>query len=320
MAEALHIPVMLDEVCENLQITPDMLVVDGTFGAGGYTRALLEARCRVVAIDRDPNVKLLAEALAREFPGHFLFVEGCFSDMLQLLAAHNIDRVDGVVLDLGVSSMQLDEAARGFSFSKEAPLDMRMGVQALNAQQVVNGYDEASLIRILKEYGEERHAGKVARAIVAARAVAPIETTKALAEIVASALPRSREQIHPATRSFQAIRIEVNSELDELRQALNAAEALLSPGGRLVVVSFHSLEDRIVKQFLKTRSTVQDGYFRHDPRAFLGDASHIKQPSFHWPKPHKHYPKQQEIKNNPRARSAILRMAVRTSEPAWGAV
>lgn len=308
-----HIPVMLDDVLHALSPKKGDVVVDATFGAGGYTRALLQAQCKVFAIDRDPSVKLLAEALAREFPGHFFFLEGCFGDMAALLQAQNVAEVNGVVMDLGVSSMQLDQAERGFSFNKDAPLDMRMGTQSLTAFEVVNHYDEAELARIFKDYGEERFARKIARHIVAARVEKAIETTKELAALVAACLPKSREKIHPATRVFQAVRIEVNAELEELSRVLLSAKGVLADGGKLVAVSFHSLEDRIVKQFLKKESSVAQEFSRHDPRGLVA-MQRKEEPvaaAFEWPRPHKIYPKKEEVQRNPRARSAILRMAVR---------
>lgn len=311
-----HIPVMLDEVVAAFADMPGKTIVDGTFGAGGYTRALLKARCKVIAIDRDPNVGLLAEALAREFPGHFLFLRGCFGDMLRLLAEHNVTSVDGIVLDLGVSSMQLDQAERGFSFRADAPLDMRMGTQTLDAKTIVNTYGEAELSRILKEYGEERRARYVARAIVKAREIAPIETTKQLADLVASVVHKVGHA-HPATRSFQGIRIAVNDELGELRRALAASEQLLAEGGKLVIVSFHSLEDRIVKQFIANHSREEVQFSRHGLAA-LATHSDSRAPSFSRAKPHKIFPQEKETLANPRARSATMRIAIRTREPAWG--
>lgn len=316
MQDAAHIPVMLDEVVAAFADMPGATIVDGTFGAGGYTRALLNARCKVIAIDRDPNVSLLAEALAREFPGHFLFLRGCFGDMLRLLADNGVTTVDGIVLDLGVSSMQIDQAERGFSFRYDAPLDMRMGEQALDAKTVINTYGEAELARILKGYGEERRARAVARAIVQAREEAPLETTKQLADLVASVVHKVG-QAHPATRSFQAIRIAVNDELGELKRALAAAESLLVAGGKLVVVSFHSLEDRIVKQFMATRSSEGQAVSRHGLAA-LASQPDFRAPSFARAKPNKLFPQEKETQTNPRARSATMRIAIRTREPAWG--
>lgn len=318
MQAAPHISVMLPEVLAALAPQAGEVVVDGTFGAGGYSRGILgSASCRVVALDRDPDVRLLADALAREAPGHFLFVPGRFSQMIELLAAHGIEAVDGVVLDLGVSSMQLDQPQRGFSFQHDAPLDMRMGQEGVSAYDVVNGYDANTLAHILTHYGEEKAARRIARALVEARAEAPIETTLQLAAIIARVVPKAGKT-HPATRSFQAIRMEVNAELKELEQALRAAETLLRPGGRLVVVSFHSLEDRIVKQFLRARSAKhQPSGSRHMPQALV--ATEKKPGSFTLPNPEKQFPSSEEERRNPRARSARLRMAIRTDQPVWSA-
>ena len=313
-SSAMHIPVMLHEVLAAAQPKDGDVVVDGTFGAGGYSRALLSAaRCRVIAFDRDPEVKLLADALAREFaPGHFFFIASRFSTMIEALAAHGITQVDAVVLDIGVSSMQIDNAARGFSFSKDAPLDMRMSREGVSAADIVNAAPEVELIRILRDYGEEREAKRIARAIIAARNEAPIETTKRLAEIVASVMRGGK--IHPATRTFQALRIEVNQELAELEAALHAAEHILKPGGRLVVVSFHSLEDRIVKQFLTLRSNVAASTSRHSPAALLAQPV-TNQPTFQLMPKQAITPSEQEVSQNSRARSAKLRCAIRTSVP-----
>lgn len=314
MNAAPHIPVMLPEVLQTLAPREGETVVDGTFGAGGYSRGILQAaRCRVVAMDRDPDVRLLADALAREFPGHFLFVPGRFSQMIGLLAEAGVEEVDGVVLDLGVSSMQLDQAQRGFSFMQDAPLDMRMGQEGLSAYEVVNEYDARALSHILVNYGEEKAARRIASAIVAARSEAPIATTKQLAAIIEKTVGKVGKT-HPATRSFQAIRMEVNAELKELEAALHAAEKLLRPGGRLVVVSFHSLEDRMVKQFLRGRSAKhQPAASRHTPQALM--ETHEFTGSFMLPNPEKYFPSSEEQRLNPRARSARLRLAIRTDHP-----
>jgi len=316
MTIAPHIPVMLDEVIAAVAPRDGEVIVDGTFGAGGYSRALLNAStCKVVAFDRDPNVKLLADALAREFPGHFLFLPARFSAMVEALADAGVTAVDAVVLDIGVSSMQFDEAVRGFSFQKDAPLDMRMSAEGMSAADVVNGYSEADLVRILFEYGEERDAKRVARAIIAARAFAPIETTAQLVEIITGAIRgAAKMKIHPATRSFQALRIEVNQELAELEAALHAAEHLLKPGGRLVVVSFHSLEDRMVKQFMLRRSEKNAAPTRHSPAALVYDAAPQTNTFVLTPK-RAIAPSEEEVMRNPRARSAKLRCATRTASP-----
>ncbi|MFN7185673.1 MAG: 16S rRNA (cytosine(1402)-N(4))-methyltransferase RsmH [Alphaproteobacteria bacterium] len=309
-----HIPVMLHEVMAAAAPKAGELVVDGTFGAGGYSRALLKvAECRVVAIDRDPNVKLLADALAREFPGHFLFLPGRFGAMIALLKSADIDAVDAIILDIGLSSMQIDDAARGFSFRGDAPLDMRMGGEGVSASDVVNRYSEAQLAKVLFDYGEEKNSRRLAKAIVAARAEAPITTTRQLAEIIerASGAAGRAQKIHPATRSFQAIRIEVNQELVELQQALAASLKLLKPGGRLVVVTFHSLEDRIVKRFMAEHSGKTQGTSRHLPASFAAPET-----AAFFARSARYFPGADEIQANPRARSATLRVATRLPEAA----
>ncbi len=316
MTRALHVPVLRDEMLAAVAPRDGEVIVDGTFGAGGYSRALLDAAtCKVVAFDRDPHVKLLADALAREFPGHFLFMPARFSSMMTVLADVGVTAVDAIVLDIGVSSMQFDEDVRGFSFQREAPLDMRMGDEGATAADIVNGYSEAELARILYEYGEEKDSRRIARAILKAREVQKITTTRQLAEIISGAVRGAgRMKIHPATRSFQALRIEVNQELAELEAALTAAEHLLKPGGRLVVVSFHSLEDRIIKQFMLHRSNRANAISRHSPAALIADASHEKATFILTPK-NAITPTEQEVSRNPRARSAKLRCATRTASP-----
>ena len=317
MNEHLHIPVLKNEMLAAVAARPGDVVVDGTFGAGGYSRAILAGQpsARVIAFDRDPSVKLLADALAREFPGHFLFLAARFSAMVDMLAGAGIDSVDAIVLDIGVSSMQFDEDVRGFSFQRPAPLDMRMSGEGLSAADVVNGYDEAELVRILRDYGEERDAKRITRAIIAARDVAPIETTVQLADIIRAAVRGAgKMKIHPATKSFQALRIEVNQELAELEAALRAAEQLLKPGGRLVVVTFHSLEDRIVKQFMLNRSQLSAPISRHSPAALL--VQDVAATNTFVLSPSKAIaPTEQEVRLNPRARSAKLRCATRTASP-----
>jgi len=299
---ARHIPVMLREVLDALQPQPGQLIVDGTFGAGGYTRAILEAGANVVAIDRDPNAIAAGRAMEREFDGRLRLVHGQFSKLDEVAEG----QLDGVVLDIGVSSMQLDEAERGFSFRADGPLDMRMAQSGSSAADVVNRFKASDLTRIIGIYGEERHAGRVARMIEKRRAERPFERTKDLAEAIAAVVGHNpREKIHPATRAFQGLRIFVNDELGELSRALFAAERALKPGGRLVVVTFHSLEDRIVKKFLAERSSQGSGS-RHMP------AAHEKVPTFE--KPGKAIAaSEEEAERNPRARSAKLRWAVRTS-------
>jgi 16S rRNA (cytosine1402-N4)-methyltransferase len=314
--DADHIPVLLDEVIEALSPINGGLYVDGTFGAGGYSRAILAAaNCRVVAIDRDPSAVATGRAMEAEFGDRFQMIQGRFGDLDQLITT----APTGIVLDIGVSSMQLDQPSRGFSFQVDGPLDMRMeGAGDLeatalqpSAAELVNTASEETLADIIYNYGEERASRRIARALVAARAIAPIDRTLRLAEIVARAVPRREPGRHPATRTFQALRIHVNDELGELVRGLSAAERLLDEGGRLAVVTFHSLEDRVVKRF------------------FLGDASDAV-PSRHIPvvagastqlsftpifKGHRNAG-EAEIARNPRARSAKLRAGFRTAAPA----
>jgi 16S rRNA (cytosine1402-N4)-methyltransferase len=310
-----HTPVLLAEVVAALAPRAGSIIVDGTFGAGGYARALLEAApCRVYGIDRDPDQVARAEPMRQAFGDRLTVIEGRFGSMDRLLAERGVAAVDGVALDLGVSSMQLDEAERGFSFRHAAPLDMRMEKAGPTAADAVNGLPEAELADIIWRLGEERHSRRVARAIVAARKTAPIATTTGLAEIVRGAVPRSRDGIDPATRTFQALRIYVNDELGELDRGLAAAEHLLRAGGRLAVVSFHSLEDRTVKDFLRRRSSAPARPSRHLPPVAAGRA-----PSFSLVEKKPVAPGASEIAVNPRARSARLRVAERTAAPAWEA-
>lgn len=309
-----HAPVMLDEMLAALAPCDGEVYLDATFGGGGYSRAILEAAdCRVLAIDRDPAAVRRGEALATERQSRFTILSGGFGEMEALLAAIGVSRLDGVVMDLGVSSYQIDDPERGFSFRFDGPLDMRMARSGPSAADVVNGWDEGDLADIIRRYGEERHARRVARAIVAARQAGPIETTAQFAEIVRTAVPRSSDGIDPATRTFQALRIQVNDELGELDRALCAAERLLAPGGRLVVVAFHSLEDRRVKAFLTARSGKGPGLSRHLPPA----AEPARPPSFRLLFSGARKPSRRESSSNPRARSARLRAAVRTEEKAW---
>ena len=305
-----HIPVMLDEVLDALAPRAGAVYLDGTFGRGGYARAILKAAdCRLVAMDRDPQAIAAGRALEREFADRLRLVEGRFGEMDRLSGEA---AVDGVALDLGVSSPQLDEAERGFSFRTDGPLDMRMGAEGPTAADVVNEAPEAELADIIWRLGEERRARQVARAIVRARQEAPITRTLQLAEIVRSVVKPSADGIDPATRTFQALRLHVNDELGELERGLAAAERLLAPGGRLAVVSFHSLEDRIVKQFLRERSSAAPRGSRHAPLQQLAE------PSFELLSRQARRPGEEESRANPRARSARLRAAVRTAAPAHG--
>ncbi|MDE2435435.1 MAG: 16S rRNA (cytosine(1402)-N(4))-methyltransferase RsmH [Sphingomonadales bacterium] len=305
-----HVPVLLDEVIAALAPEPGAVIVDATFGAGGYSRRLLDAGAMVHAFDRDPD----AIAAARDWPEtrseppRLVLHPRRFSEMVASLNAAGVSRVDGVVMDIGVSSMQLDQPARGFAFSTQGPLDMRMAQEGESAADFLNTAPEAAIADVLFHYGEERQSRRVARAIVAAR---PLETTGQLAQVVRKALGhRPGAPKDPATRSFQAIRIHVNAELDELRAALGAAEELLRPGGHLAVVSFHSLEDRIVKQFLRDASGALANASRHLPQGAPAAA-----PTFdHVAKAVR--PSEAELLHNPRARSATLRAAIRTSAPA----
>lgn len=310
MTGAPHIPVLLDEVLAALQLQPGTLIVDATFGAGGYTRRLLDAGAIVHAFDRDPDA-IAAGSLwpeTREQPPRLVLHPRRFSEMAAGLADAGIASVDGVVMDIGVSSMQLDQAERGFAFASDGPLDMRMAQDGPSAADFVNTADEAEIADVLFHYGEERQSRRVARAIVAAR---PLTTTGELARVVRKALGhRPGAPKDPATRSFQAIRIHVNAELDELREGLEGAEALLRSGGRLAVVSFHSLEDRIVKQFLREASGAMAGGSRHMPQVQTGDAATFASVS------KAVRPSEAEVIRNPRARSATLRSAIRTAAPA----
>ncbi|MGN3973862.1 16S rRNA (cytosine(1402)-N(4))-methyltransferase RsmH [Tsuneonella sp. SYSU-LHT278] len=303
-----HVPVLLDEVIAALAPNTGDVIVDATFGAGGYTRALLDAGAIVHAFDRDPDAIAAGRGWPEtaENPPRLVLHARRFSEMVDALAESGLARVDGIVMDIGVSSMQLDQAGRGFAFSAEGPLDMRMSQDGLSAADFLNAADESDIADVLYTYGEERQSRRVARAIVAAR---PLETTGDLARVVRKALGyRPGAPKDPATRSFQAIRIHVNAELDELQTALAASEVLLGEGGRLAVVSFHSLEDRLVKRFLRDASAVQGGS-RHLPQAevvpptFARVSKGIRA-------------SEAEVARNPRARSATLRHAVRTAAPA----
>jgi 16S rRNA (cytosine1402-N4)-methyltransferase len=305
-----HIPVLLDEVIAALDPQPGDVVVDATFGAGGYTRAILDAGAKVHAFDRDPDA--IASGLmfpeAGENPPRLVLHQRRFSEMVNTLADAGVARVDGVVMDIGVSSMQLDQPGRGFAFSAEGPLDMRMSQAGESAADFLNAAREEDIANVLYQYGEERQSRRVARAIVAAR---PLATTGDLARVVRKALGyRPGAPKDPATRTFQAIRIHVNEELQELEGGLAAAEQVLRPGGRLAVVTFHSLEDRIVKRFLRSRSGSLAGPSRHLPAAKAGPPPAFARVS------KAIRPSEAELERNPRARSATLRSAIRTAAPA----
>ena len=308
MSAAPHVPVLLDEVIAALDPRPGDVVIDATFGAGGYTRALLDRGATVHAFDRDPDAIAAGQRWAetQESPPRLVLHPHRFSEMLDVMTSVGLARVDGVVMDIGVSSMQLDQAHRGFAFSADGPLDMRMSQDGASAADFLNTADEKAIADVLYTYGEERQSRRVARAIVAAR---PLETTGELARIVRRALGhKPHDKKDPATRTFQAVRIHVNGELDELSAGLSAAESLLREGGRLAVVSFHSLEDRIVKRFLREASSTPSAS-RHVPLAAQDDpvfsqvSKAIK-------------PGEAELERNPRARSSVLRHATRTATPA----
>jgi 16S rRNA (cytosine1402-N4)-methyltransferase len=301
-----HLPVMLAEVLAALEPKSSEHIIDGTFGAGGYSRAILAAGARVTGLDRDPTVRPVAERLGGEFPKRFDLIETPFSALADVVSG----QVDGIVLDIGVSSMQFDQAERGFSFRFEGPLDMRMAASGLSAADVVNTEGHGKLSSIFARLGEEKHAGRIATMILRKREAKRFATTHDLANAIEALVGRKPgDKIHPATRVFQALRIYVNDELGELAAALEGAERALKPGGRLVVVTFHSLEDRIVKRFLADRGETPAGS-RHMPAAetfaptFLPIGKGVVAPG------------ETEISANPRARSAKLRAAIRTSAPA----
>ncbi len=311
--DASHISVLLREVMEVLSPKDGGIYVDGTFGAGGYSRAILEAAdCHVFGIDRDPLAISKGQKMADEFPGRLIMIEGCYADMEELLAGQGVAAVDGIALDIGVSSMQIDEAERGFSFMREGPLDMRMSGKGRTAAEIVNEESEAELARIIFVYGEERRSRAIARAVAERRELAPFKSTVELAEVVASVVRPTGKGIHPATRTFQALRIVVNDELGQLVKGLAASERLLTPGGRLAVVSFHSLEDRRVKNFLSARSEGRARPSRHVPVSDEGPA-----PTFKLIKRGTIKARPDELAVNPRSRSARLRGAIRTNASAW---
>lgn len=310
-AQARHVPVLISEVLDALAPKAGKVVVDGTFGAGGYTRRILEAGAEVIAIDRDPTAIEAGRAMEKELPGRLFLVESRFSVLDQAIAQVKGDggKVDGVVLDIGVSSMQIDEAERGFSFQKDGPLDMRMSGKGPSAADAVNRLKSGDLARIFNFLGEERHAGRIARMIDKRRAVKPFTRTLDLANAVEALLGRNpKDRIHPATRVFQALRVYVNDELGELARALLAAERALKPGGRLVVVTFHSLEDRMVKRFFADRAGGSAGS-RHMPE------THQRLASFTPALKGAVGPTAEEEERNPRARSAKLRAGIRTENP-----
>jgi 16S rRNA (cytosine1402-N4)-methyltransferase len=310
-----HISVLRQEVVQALAPNDGEVFVDATFGAGGYSVAILAAaECSVFAIDRDPNAISAGRELPEVASGRLHLLHGRFGDMEILLQDAGIARVDGVTMDLGVSSMQIDEAARGFSVMQDGPLDMRMSEEGETAADIVNKTGEADLADIIFQFGEERRSRAIAKAIVEARIDHEITRTKQLVDVIISVLGYHRGmKVHPATRTFQALRIYVNRELDELDQGLRAAEKLLAPGGRMAIVSFHSLEDRRVKQFLLDRSGSNPRGSRHLPPEQVSGPM----PTFELLRRGTIKPSKAEAKANPRARSARLRVAIRTDAPAW---
>jgi 16S rRNA (cytosine1402-N4)-methyltransferase len=306
-----HIPVLLSEVMQYLAPLAHETHLDGTFGGGGYATAILATGCTLWAIDRDPDAIARGAALAAANPGRLHLVQGGFGDMVGLLAERGVQALDGVVLDLGVSSFQIDDPARGFSFRHDGPLDMRMGRDGPTAADLVASLPEAELADTLYQFGEERLSRRIAKAIVAARAVATITTTAELADIIRSVVPKDRKTgMDPATRSFQALRIRVNDELGQIERALSQAASLLSPGGRLVVVSFHSLEDRLVKRFMTEAAGRTPLPSRYDPRGLMDRV----QADFRLLTARAIRPGDAEATANPRARSARLRALQRLDD------
>lgn len=302
-----HIPVLLNEVVESIAPKDGGVYVDGTFGAGGYTRAVLDAAdCTVYAIDRDPDAIREGQKLVDVYKGRLHLLHGTFGEMAELVRGEGVDFVDGVMLDIGVSSMQIDRAERGFSFQKDGALDMRMSQNGLSAADVLNTFGEREIADIIYKYGEERFSRRIAAAVVEQRKTAPFKTTLEFADLIRRTVPHKREDIDPATRSFQALRIYVNDELGQLESGLSAAHDLLKAGGRMAIVSFHSLEDRIVKTFMQEKSGKTANPSRYMPVVEKQAATLktiTKKPIL---------PTELETKFNPRARSARLRVAEKT--------
>ncbi|WP_068314865.1 16S rRNA (cytosine(1402)-N(4))-methyltransferase RsmH [Polycladidibacter hongkongensis] len=307
-----HIPVLLERVQAAMDAKPGSVIIDGTFGAGGYSSAFLRQGAQVIGIDRDPDAIRDGQKLVAAAKGQLHLMHGAFEDLEAHARACGHEQVDGVVFDLGVSSMQLDQAARGFSFRFDGPLDMRMAQAGPSAADVVNTIDRKDLTRIIGLLGEEKRASSVSHAICQARELKPFETTLELAKVVESVVRRNpkKASIHPATRTFQALRIYVNSELHQAANALAAAERILKPGGRLVVVTFHSLEDRLVKRFLADRCKTRGGGSRHMPEQDVPPAT------FEYVVKGNQDASDEEVAQNPRARSARLRAGKRTTAAA----
>lgn len=303
-----HNPVLLREMIKNLAPKEGEVYLDATFGAGGYSRAILEsANCHLYAIDRDDSAEKFSTKLKQDFSEKFTFLRGKFSESVELLAEKNITKIDGMVLDIGVSSMQLDDKERGFSFDSDARLDMRMDQKiSLSAYEVVNEFEEAELAKIIKEFGEESKAKVIARRVVAARKIKPVATCSDLANIIRP-LYYGYSKTDPATKTFQALRIFVNQELEELKEALESSLTLLKDGGRLVVVCFHSLEDRIVKNFLKKESGLDQVVSRYQPE--IAEDQTVK--NFRIITKSAISPTEAEVTNNPRSRSSRMRVAIK---------
>ncbi len=305
-----HVSVLLEESIAALQPKDGGMYVDGTFGAGGHTEAILKAaKCTVIAIDRDPNVQAHVARLKEVYGDRLVFLEGKFGDMQHLLAQAGIEGVDGILLDIGVSSMQLDEGDRGFSFSHDGPLDMRMSAQGETAADVVNSMPEAALADLIYTLGDERKSRRIARAIAQARQEAPIETTAQLAAIIKQAAGKYNDNIHPATRSFQAIRMYVNDELGELSRALEAAEHVLHEGGRLAVITFHSGEDGLVKRVFNIKAGRVSNVSRH----VIAMPERLEAAAFVLTPRKAIEPSAEEVRTNPRSRSARLRVIERVA-------
>ena len=309
-----HISVMTQEVLSGLKLRDGGTYIDGTFGQGGYTRAILDAATtRVFGIDRDPAAITFGTKLISKYDGRLTLLQGCFGDMVSIMADEGISRVDGVMLDLGVSSPQIDDPKRGFSFRYDGPLDMRMECEGPTAADFINHASEEEIADVIFQYGEERYSRRIARGIVGARKIKPILSTSQLVQVIHANVRRAKDGIDPATRTFMALRIQVNDELGELDRGLMGAEKILGPGGRLAVVAFHSLEDRKIKSFLHEHSGIAAKGSRHMPEIIDSNLA----PSFSLTKRGAIKPGADEVLSNPRARSARLRVAERTDAPAW---